>query len=178
MNKIKISDVSDGICVAKFFVGRYLNSYSYSKKKFLDAIGNQPVEVQENFTYLAFKWFQELSEVTSYDLRNEASVLMSQTVCSHMEKMPKMHHLVWNGTAEMDVEERNDVEAANLLGRYLVAGSKDQYKGFLTEALRQHRTLQQSLTRLFKEWFNENRGNTPEIKEANVYMQQYLLPMI
>lgn len=170
--------VTDGREVAKLFVDGYLNSFQMKHEGVMEIIAGQEQKIRENFTYLGFVWLKGLSEVSCYDLRNEASKLLADDICMHLMQEPRLHYIPYCGISEMEVDSRDDAQVALLLVNYLSADSGNGYLGFVDYALRTHRTLQQNLTRFFVEWFQKTKEESPFLKTASMIFPRYVLQFI
>lgn len=173
-----MTKITDGTAVAKVFTDEYLNNFCASHGKFMDMLAEQEKKIRDNFTYLGFAWLKGLSEVTSYDRRNEASKLLADDICRYLKETPRIHALVYGGAEEMEVDVRNDEQVAQLLILYLSADSKNAYQDFIAYALHTHRTLQQNLTRFFVEWFQREAHESVLLKRVSMLCGRYRLYMI
>lgn len=170
--------VTDGQEVAKIFVDGYLNSFQMKHEAVMEIIASQEKKICENFTYLGFAWLKGLSEVSCYDLRNEASKLLADDICMHLMQEPRLNDIPYRGISEMEVDSRDDAQIALLLVNYLSADSGNGYMGFVDYALRTHRTLQQNLTRFFVEWFQKTKEESSFLKTAGMIVPRYVLQVI
>lgn len=170
----------DGRSMARLVVDHYLNNYCMAHGDFMEAMERESRKIRDNFTYLVFAWFKGLSEVSYYDARNEASVLMACDVCRHLEDGPELN-ILDGGKAletefELDTDDGVQIEAA--MADYLAADSGNAYKDFVDYALYTHRTLQQNLTRFFLEWFHREKKNSLIIQNISAFGAEYPLPFI
>jgi len=172
----KIIDVKDGKEVADMFLGRYLNSFSYGIHEFIHHMKKEEQEIQDNFTYLIFAWFQELSKVKVYDKRNEASVTIAKRICSCINEQPPFHKMKCTDLSEVESDYRDVEQMEKLMALYLVIGSESAYKDFIRVALTEHRTLQQNMTRLFMNWLEENKTNHKFVHKMISRAGIYALP--
>lgn len=170
-----MTNVTDGEAVAKLVVDEYLNNFRSGHCDFMEAMAGEKRQIRENCTYLGWAWLRGLSEVSCYDLRNEASKLLADDVCMHIKQEPKLHSISYKGCMEMEVDIHSDEQVAQLLASYLSADSINGYQGFLTYALHTHRTLQQNLTRFFVEWFHKVEGEPHFMKNMNMICSRYRL---
>lgn len=173
-----MTKITDGKAVAKILVDGYLNVFQSGHPVFMETMAKQERTIRENFTYLGYIWLKGLSEVSSYDLRNEASKLLADDICRHIRQEPRLHQIGYCGAEEMEVDFRNDEQIALLLANYLSADSKNGYCGFVEYALRTHKTLQQNLTRLFTEWFRKSEEKSPFLETASLIIPRYALQYI
>lgn len=173
-----MTKVTDGQAVAKLFVDGYLNSFQMDHGEVLEIMAGQEQKIRDNLTYLGFAWLKGLSEVSCYDLRNEASKLLADDICMHIEQEPTLYQIPYSGNFEMEVDARDDAQMALLLVNYLSADSGNGYMGFVDYALRTHRTLQQNLTRFFVEWFEKAKEESPFLKTAGIIFPRYTLQFI
>lgn len=170
-----MTKITDGEAVAKLLLDGYLNNFQTVHQDFMEIMAGQKQEIRENCTYLGFAWLKGLSEVSYYDLRNEASKLLADDICMHMEQEPKIHHIAYGGTDEMEVDSHSDEQVAQLLASYLTADSRNGYQGFISYALHAHRTLQQNLTRFFVEWFHKEKEESIFLKNASMICHRHVL---
>lgn len=173
-----MTKITDGKEVAKLFLDWYLNDFRGRHEELMEILSGQERQVRDNFTYLGFAWLKGLSEVSYYDLRNEASKLLADDICEHVRRAPELHCFLRSGNTEMEVSAEDDAQVAQLLIRYLKEDSKSGYKNFVSYALWTHRTLQQNLTRLFGEWFCKIKDESPFLKEARRAYAKCALPFI
>ena len=173
-----ITNITDGQAVARFFVDHYLNSFQRRYENIMEIMGYQEKKVRENLTYLGFAWLKGLSDVSCYDLRNEASKLLADDICMHVRQEPVLNQIPYDGETEVAVDAGDDVQVALLLVKYLAADSKNGYQGFVDYALRTHRTLQQNLTRFFVEWFRKSEEKSPFLETAGRITTSYALAYI
>lgn len=166
--------ITDGKAVAKLLVEEYLNNCCSSHKCLMDIMNSQKKEIRENYTYLGYAWLKGLSEVSSYDRRNEASKLLADDICMHLGQEPVLYQIPYRGTTEMDVDLSDDEQVAQVLIGYLSADSSG-YQNFVDYALMAHRTLQQNLTRFFLEWFERSNEKSPFIQLARYISSKYAL---
>lgn len=159
-----MTKVTDGQAVAKLFVDGYLNSFQMDHGEVLEIMAGQEQKIRDNLTYLGFAWLKGLSEVSCYDLRNEASKLLADDICTHIEQEPTLYQIPYSGNFEMEVDARDDAQMALLLVNYLSADSGNGYMGFVDYALRTHRTLQQNLTRFLWNGSKKQRRNPHSLK--------------
>lgn len=170
--------ITDGQAVARLLVDTYLNNYQSKHEIFMETMARQGKNVRENCTYLGYAWLRGLSEVSCYDLRNEASKLLADDICGHIKQEPRLQKLSYFGAVEMEVDSRNDEQVALLLANYLLADSQDGYRSFVDYALLTHRTLQQNLTRLFTEWFHKTEEKSAFLETASMIIPRYILRYI
>lgn len=170
--------ITDGQAVAKVFVDYYLNSFRTRHGSIMEILDKQEKKVRENLTYLGFAWLKGLSEVSCYDLRNEASKLLADDICMHVRQEPVLNQIRYEEVTELDVDTGDDVQIALLLAKYLAADSRNGYQGFIKYALGTHRTLQQNLTRFFVEWFRKSKGESPFLETAGMISNRYTLAFI
>lgn len=173
-----MTNITDGQAVARIFVDHYLNSFRTKYESIMEIMGKQEKKVRENLTYLGFAWLKGLSEVSCYDLRNEASKLLADDICMHVRQEPVLNQIPYDGGAELDVDAGDDVQIALLLVKYLSADSRNGYQGFIKYALGTHRTLQQNLTRFFVEWFRKSKEESPFLETAGMISTGYALAYI
>lgn len=170
-------DVSDGIEVANFFVSDYLNNLCFHEKPFLEKFKQERKEIQENFTFLAFGWLHALASTSGFDDRNEGAVMMARDICLHVPEVPKLNRLSYDGEMHIDVDRADEEQVSRMMAGYLMADSKNAYQDFLLYACTEHRTLQQTLTRLFREWLLL-ATECKAAQAASAYIQGHRLPLI
>jgi len=173
-----MTNIRDGQAVARIFVDHYLNSFRTRYEDIMEIMGYQEKKVRENLTYLGFAWLKGLSEVSCYDLRNEASKLLADDICMHVRQEPVLNQIPYAGESEVDVDAGDDVQVALFLAKYLAADSRNGYQGFIEYALRTHRTLQQNLTRFFVEWFRKSKEDSPFLETVGRITTSYALAYI
>lgn len=173
----KIINPADGMEVASFFMSWYINVLGFSPQVFVRLMEKESDEVRDNFTYLAFSWIHRLAKVRDFDDRNENSVFMARDICLHVPDMPKLYEIPYEGETSMDVDTTKDQQVVHMIASYLAADSKDSYQDFLLYALNEHRTLQQTLTRLFQTWL-EHITKPKEAQTASTYLIKHVLPEI
>lgn len=173
-----MTKITDGKAVAKLLVDGYLNNFRTRHDAFMDIMAGQEQTVRENCTYLGYAWLKGLSEVSSYDLRNEASKLLADDICMHVKQEPRLHCIPYRGITEMEVDLGSDEQAALLFINYLSADSGNGYQEFVEYALHTHRTLQQNLTRFFVEWFHKAEEKSPFFETAGVILSRYVLQYV
>ncbi|HIZ21506.1 MAG TPA: hypothetical protein IAA21_01735 [Candidatus Blautia faecigallinarum] len=146
----------------------------------MEALASQPSNVRENLTYLGYAWLKALSEICYFDARNEASKRLADDIIGQVRQEPKLHQLSYDGTTEIELNCRDDEQAAWMLRCYLCADSGNRYQSFLDYAIYSHRTLQQNLTRFFLEWFVRaaKLDRSSFLENAGVYLRGCVLPFI
>lgn len=176
----KTVNVSSGREVAVAWMDDYLNSFQLHHDKAVEALASQPSNVRENLTYLGYAWLKALSEICYFDARNEASKRLADDIIGQVRQEPKLHQLSYDGTTEIELDCRDDEQAAWLLRCYLCADSGNKYQSFLDHAIYFHRTLQQNLTRFFLEWFVRaaKLDRSSFLENAGVYLRGCVLPFI
>lgn len=170
-----MTKITDGTAVAKLLVDEYLNNFQSKHQDFMEIMAGQKQEIRENYTYLGLAWLKGLSEVSCYDHRNEASKLLADDICRHLEQEPGIHQISYGGAPEMEVDAHSDEQIALLLAGYLSADSGNGYRDFIAYALGTHRTLQQNLTRFFVEWFQKVREESAFLKMVSMICQSHVL---
>lgn len=174
---MEVVQANNGKDVASFIMGHYLNSYQDRNRAFISCMLKKEKKLRDGFTLLILLWMRALSEVTCYDLRNEASVLVAQRISHMVPELPKVTFEAAE-TIEMPVAKADDQEAADLLAEYIRLGSGDGYREFVDYGLKEHRTLQQSMTRLFVEWLFLAEKDVPGIKQVHACLYGCMLPFI
>ena len=173
-----MTNVTDGEAVARLLVDEYLNNFKTKHPVFMETMAGQEPKVRENCTYLGYAWLEGLSEVSCNDFRNESSKLLADDICMHVKQKPVLHQIPYSGATEMEADYGSDEQMAMLLALYLLADSKDKYRGFIRYALRTQRTLQQNLTRFFVEWFDREKEQSPFLETAGRICSEHPLPYI
>lgn len=176
----KTVNVSSGREVAMAWMDDYLNSFQLHHDKAVEALASQPSNVRENLTYLGYAWLKALSEICYFDARNEASKRLADDIIGQVRQEPKLHQLSYDRTTEIELNCRDDEQAAWMLRCYLCADSGNRYQSFLDYAIYSHRTLQQNLTRFFLEWFVRaaKLDRSSFLENAGVYLRGCVLPFI
>lgn len=174
----RMAKITNGEAVAKLLVDDYLNRNPSGHEKVMEVMEKERPEIRNNCTYLGFAWLEGLSETEFYDLRNEASKLMADDLCAHMEERPELQRISWHGSEDREVDAGDGGQVAQLLADYLSAASGSAYRDFVSYALRTHRTLQQNLTRFFIEWFAREEKECRLLKKARLVYSHYSLPFI
>ena len=77
----------------------------------------------------------------------------------------------------MDVDTTDNSQVVRMMSGYLEADSENAYQDFLLYARNEHRTLQQNITRLFREWFIEAK-ECKAAQAAKEYIYGHMLPEI
>lgn len=169
---------NNGKDVARFIMGHYLNSYQDRNRAFISCMQKKEKKLRDGFTLLILLWMQALSEVTCYDLRNEASVLVAQRIMHMVPELPKVTFEAEEAGKKMPVAETDDQKAADLLAEYVRCGCRDGYREFVDYGLKEHRTLQQSMTRLFVEWLSLAEKDMPGVEQVHACLYGCVLPFI
>ncbi len=160
--KHDIKDISDGKEIAFVWAGLYLNRNGGRTDwdSLFDLLYTQPRNVVYNFTVLCIQWFTALAKVSYYDDRNKASVMIGREMKDSLlfnvleyriyQKTPEVHF-----TMITDQEE----DIVKMMSLFLKANHKDNHgktpqEKFLTTMTSQHKTLQQSYSRLCFAWFD------------------------
>lgn len=175
---MKTVQANNGKDVARFLMGDYLNSYQDRDQAFISCMQKKEKKLRDGFTRLILFWMQALSNVTCYDLRNEASVLVAQRITQMIPELPAVAFEEAGTRKEMPVTNADDQEAADLLAEYIRLGSRDGYREFVDYGLREHRTLQQSMTRLFVAWLFLAEKDAPGIQQVHACLYGCMLPFI
>lgn len=175
---MKTVQAHNGKEVARFIMGDYLNRNPDRNRAFISCMLRKEKKLRDGFTLLVLLWMQALSEATSYDLRNEASVLVAQRIMRMIPGLPTVTFEEAETQNEMPVTKADEQEAADLLAEYIRPGSRDGYQAFIDYGLREHRTLQQSMTRLFVEWLFLAEKDVPGIKQVHACLYGCMLPFI
>lgn len=171
-------NMTDGKAVAKLLVDEYLNNFRSEHREFMNMMAGQQPEIRENCTYLGYAWLKGLSEVVYYDLRNEQSKLLADDICMHISQEPKLNHIPYSGSAEIEVDAQDDEQVVYLFTGYLMVDSGNGYHRFVDYALSTHRTLQQNLTRFFVEWFRKTEESSQFLEIAGQIYPRYHLSYI
>lgn len=149
----------------------------FHAKPFIETLKLECREIKENFTYLAYGWMHALASSCDFDERNEGSVMMARDICLHIPEMPQINKLTYKGEHNMDVDTADISQVVCMMSVYLEADSENTYQDFLLYACNEHRTLQQSITRLFREWFLAAK-ECKAAQEASKYVNGHILPEI
>ena len=162
-----IENPADGNYVASLVVGIYLNCNGFSHKGFFEAMLKETPKTQHNFTALCLEWFHAVANVNYYDDRNEDSVMLGRSIASlSLELVHKpMAKPKNNEGMELDYINSGDIE--RLMVFYLSASWND-FEAFTKMALYEHKTLQQSFSRLCIAWFRTLTEEMPGSKAKYV----------
>lgn len=164
---LEITDVSDGGAVADA-MSLFVNSYTCPINVFCIEMKNKDENVKKRFTSLCITWFLSLATVRDFDRRNEAAVMFARKLsCIFTQPMPKTVKKVSDGVQGFRFDFQSGESAANLLEQFFERS--DNSGAFVEKMLGEHRTLQQSFSRLCGEWFKtaaELQGNSSYIKDA------------
>ncbi len=164
---IEITDVSDGGAVADA-ISLFVNSYTCPIKVFCIEMKNKDENLKKRFTSLCIAWFLSLATVRDFDRRNEASVMFARKLsCIFTEPMPREKRMVSDEVQSFEFDFQSGESAANLLEQFFK--HSDNSGAFVEKMLGEHKTLQQSFSRLCGEWFKTAaglQGNSSYIKDA------------
>ena len=151
--KLHIKNISDGSAVAKAVGGLYVNSFTPPDKPFCKQMLKKDPDIQHNFTMLCFEWFSSLARSEYYDDRNAAAVRYARSLSTILDRGNfKRRRLSKQGIrAYMDFNYRDDESAAELMEGYLRLS--DDNDKFISTMLYEHKTNQQSFSRLCCRWF-------------------------
>lgn len=146
-------NTADGKDVANTIGGLYVNSYSNPGKRFYECMSETKAEIQRDFTMLCFEWFVNLAEAKNYDDRNKSAVRYARNIRDIFDGITFKEKVktVKNGSIDYICNYRNDESVAQVIEAYL-RYSEDN-TDFISGMLRQHKTLQQSFSRLCCRWF-------------------------
>ena len=171
-----INDVSNGKEVAEAIAGLYVNSLVTPGKKFYECMMKMQESIRYDFTMLCFEWLNALSDCSSYDGRNEASVIFARKVSGIIsdfdtDRLTRR----CESMCGMDLDYRNDFSAALLFEHYLFSSeSNDEFIRYMINNA--HKTNQQSFSRLCCGWLkhlSETRVNKPYIRKATDIVAEY-----
>ena len=192
MSNIKAIDTRNGDEVVNIFVSLYLNSFD-SRKGF-HPIFAQHRNPAHNFTALIIQFLYNLSSMTCYDGRNEASVRLAGEMVKEMqlyEGYDFSANFRKTATVKKSIIEianyRSDEEMAYLMSCFMSNPPEEKraYMSFIRKTLHAHNTLQQSFTRFCRDWcrfvVNEKpfgeKSTTIRLAKA-LAESKYALPMI
>lgn len=169
-------NTADGKAVANAIGGLYVNSYSNPGKRFYECMSETKAEIQRDFTMLCFEWFVNLANVMNYDERNKSAVYYAREIKGIFNDVAfkEKSNIVSKGSIDFIFNYRDDEAAVQVIDTYL-SFSKDN-TDFISCMLQQHRTLQQSFSRLCCNWFeyvSEKGTNEPYVMLAKKAAEQY-----
>ena len=150
---IEVKDLRDGGEAAEAFF-LYLNTFSSVETAFCGEMMLRESDVKQNFTLLCVEWLKNLAVCDCYDERNEASVIYAREAAGLLDEsdIPVRKKLGAGYVPKEFAFSMDDhAGAAEFMEYYLRCGKTDD--DFINAALRSHKTLQQTFTRLCCEWF-------------------------
>jgi len=154
---VKIENVANGTEIAGVLIGLYCNVHSFGFKDFTDALLKEKPAAQYNFTALCFEWFRKLSEIdwNLFDGRNKRSGMLAYEIALNIRlenfKYKSFQRKGIIGSYETDYSSGSDIE--KMIVDYIKV-SKGNYADFIKKAVTEHKTLQQTFSRLCVQWFN------------------------
>ena len=150
---ITVNDLRNGEEAAKMFF-LYLNTFSTVGTAFCNEMMFLGDDVKHNFTLLCVDWLNGLAGQSCYDGRNEASVMYARDAQRLLKDcvIPDRKSLKAEDlSTKYSFERENHAEAVRFMEYYLRHNTSNE--AFVSAALREHKTLQQSFTRLCCKWF-------------------------
>lgn len=169
-------NLKNGKEMERLVAGTYLNSMCIDRGKTLaEEMGKQGTDVKTAFTYLNLVWLEILSKMEYHDARNEASVQLAKEIYNRPVEPPKVTILkeVSEKETVRSVDSESPRDVAKALSTYLRADSAGRYAGFLQALMSEHRTLQQSFTRMGMCWLCadcRNRKNLSWICDIDAHL--------
>lgn len=167
--------ISNGKEVEQLVVGIYLNvcTSSSNEASFIDEMLKQEEGVINNFIFLCLEWLRKLSSVVFWDERNEASVQLAERIYSRTVQTPSLKIYDQTEVQHMEVDTSSVKEVGDAMVTYLKNDSRNEYREFLLALLNEHRTLQQTFTRVVFRWLQRaciNRANLSWLCDIDCYL--------
>ena len=156
----EIKNVSSGEEIAENFGGLYLNRYHTGHKIVYESLFSERKELQYNFTLLCIEWLLTVGESNTFDARNEATVQIGRRMKASCKFNGLSYRMfkgyTYAGVFALDIDDFGSVSI--LLKHFLNTGVmlgilKKEAKAFCQTMIREHKTIQQNLTRFCFDWF-------------------------